>query len=330
MSGYIRTVNISTGSKLQKNDILFVYDEFETKFRLDRARDTFQQTIRNEYKKCLEQSVSLTKLNLKKLEYQHHEKQLERGEKLRQSKLLAESTYDDIVFSYDSSSVNKEISSLELSLFQYLNQEPILERPSVKLSRHAYEEELHYQRLATIETPTAGYVYELMVYPNQYVEKGEVLAVIVSSSHIRVEANVLESEVGRIKPLMKVEIASDVYKEQKLHGHIHSIVPSTASSFSPIPRNNTDSNWIKVSQRVPVLIELDDKDKRLLPIGSSAKIEVKLNTFVEEFAIEKPASGFPVDPDRALWQESKQAIQQVIEHESKLIQSNSGQALCRL
>jgi hypothetical protein len=59
---------------------------------------------------------------------------------------------------------------------------------------------------------------------------------------------------------------------------VHAIVPSTAASLSGVPRRNTDSNWIKVSQRVPVLISFDEADRdrvRRLPTDSSVTVRLK-------------------------------------------------------
>jgi membrane fusion protein (multidrug efflux system) len=127
---------------------------------------------------------------------------------------------------------------------------------------------------------------------------------------------------------MKVEIISDVHKGISLKGHIHSIVPSTAASFSPIPRNNMDSNWIKVSQRIPVLVEIDEKDKSLLPIGSSSKLHVYLDEYIDTTTAHKSIS-----PDVSTeLPKSAKLIQHIITDEKKLADANTSanQQRCKL
>lgn len=326
LSGIIESVNVRIGDKLQHQDIILVYDQVASKYQLEKSREQFQQTIRHDFQKCLEENARLGETELKKLEYDHQQKQLARAEKLKKMNVITESTYDDILFQYGSSSIHRDISRIESTVLDYANPEPILQRPQVKLSQLAYQEALHNQQLTSVEAPTNGYVYDLFVYPNQFVEKGDVIAVLVSSDHLRIEANVLESEVGSLKPNMKVGIISDVHKDITLQGHIHSIVPSTASSFSPIPRNNTDSNWIKVSQRVPVLIEIDENDKPLLPIGSSSKLQVYLNEYVDT----KTPKNIVNDETRTEPSESALLIQHIIANEKKLAGIGTSQQRCKL
>lgn len=327
LSGIIQKVNIQIGDKLQRQDVLFVYDQVASQYQLEKSREQFQQTIRHEFRQCLEESVKLGEVQLKKLEYNRQQKQLARGEKLKNLNFLAESNYDDIVFQYDSSSVNKDISRIESAMLEYANTEPILQRPEVKLSQLTFEEALHNQQLTSVEAPTNGYVYDLYAYPNQFVEKGDVVAVLVSTDHLRIEANVLESEVGKLQPDMKVDIISDVHKDKVLKGHIHSIVPSTAASFSPIPRNNMDSNWIKVSQRVPVLIEIDESDKALLPIGSSSKLHVYLDEYITNEIGENAIPAVDVIDEPA---ENALLIQGIIADETQLAGADTNQQRCKL
>jgi membrane fusion protein, multidrug efflux system len=326
LSGIIERVNVQIGDKLQRQDVILIYDQVASQYQLEKSREQFQQTIRHDFQQCLEESVRMGEVQLKKLEYGRQQKQLARGEKLRKMNVLAESTYDDIVFQYDSSSINKDISRIESTVLEYANPEPILQRPQVRLSQLLFQEALHNQQLTSIEAPTNGYVYDLFVYPNQFVEKGDVVAVLVSSDHLRIEANVLESEVGKLQPNMKIDIISDVHKDITLKGHIHSIVPSTAASFSPIPRNNMDSNWIKVSQRVPVLVEIDENDKSLLPIGSSSKLRVYLDEYVDS-TIPREISNVKVSTEPP---ESARLIQRIIAGEKKLAGLSTNQQRCKL
>ena len=326
LSGIIEKVNVQIGDKLQRQDVILIYDQIASQYELEKSREQFQQTIRHDFQQCLEESARMGEVQLKKLEYDRQQKQLARGEKLKKMNVLSESNYDDIVFQYDSSSINKDISRLQSTVLEYANPEPILQRPQVRLSQLVYQEALHNQQLTSVESPTSGYVYDLLVYPNQFVEKGDVIAVLVSSDNLRIEANVLESEVGKLQPNMKVDIISDVHKDISLKGHIHSIVPSTAASFSPIPRNNMDSNWIKVSQRVPVLIEIDESDKSLLPIGSSSRLNVYLDKYVDAtISSEKSNSEISAEPP-----ESTKLIQHIITDERKLAGISATQQRCKL
>ena len=70
------------------------------------------------------------------------------------------------------------------------------------------------------------------------------------------------------------EIRFDAYKGIVLKGHVQSIGVGTGSEFSAIPAQNATGNWVKVTQRVPVRIAIDDKSPRTLIAGLSADVTV--------------------------------------------------------
>ena len=60
----------------------------------------------------------------------------------------------------------------------------------------------------------------------------------------------------------------------KLKGHVASLGAGTGSEFSVIPAQNATGNWVKVTQRVPVRIAIDEKSPRQLIAGISADVTV--------------------------------------------------------
>ena len=63
----------------------------------------------------------------------------------------------------------------------------------------------------------------------------------------------------------RVEI--DAYPGLKLKGHVESLGAGTGSEFSILPAQNASGNWVKVTQRVPVRIAIDEKSSRPLLAG---------------------------------------------------------------
>ena len=72
------------------------------------------------------------------------------------------------------------------------------------------------------------------------------------------------------------EISFDAYPGLKVRGHVLTIGAGTGSEFSVLPAQNATGNWVKVTQRVPVRIAIDEKSPRQLIAGLSADIEVDL------------------------------------------------------
>lgn len=97
---------------------------------------------------------------------------------------------------------------------------------------------------------------------------------IVISDKSWVEANFKETDLNKMLVGQKAEIEVDAYPGLKLKGHIESLGAGTGSEFSILPAQNANGNWVKVTQRVPVRIALDEKPSRPLRAGLSATVTV--------------------------------------------------------
>ena len=67
----------------------------------------------------------------------------------------------------------------------------------------------------------------------------------------------------------------DTYPDATWNGTVDSLSPATGAEFSVIPAQNATGNWVKIAQRVPVRIKLDDaSDQPALRAGLSAVVEI--------------------------------------------------------
>ena len=128
-----------------------------------------------------------------------------------------------------------------------------------------------------ILAPESGRVTRKAVEPGAYVSVGQsVLALVPEQSWV--VANFKETQLTRMRVGQTAEIRVDAYPERKLRGHVDSIQDGTGARFSMLPAENATGNFVKVVQRVPVKIVLDDKpaDGRVLAPGMSVEATVEL------------------------------------------------------
>lgn len=97
---------------------------------------------------------------------------------------------------------------------------------------------------------------------------------VVVSDRSWVEANFKETDLNHMRVGQPAEITFDAYKGLKLKGHVQSIGAGTGSVNSVLPAQNATGNWVKVTQRVPVRIAIDDTSPRPLIAGLSADVTV--------------------------------------------------------
>jgi membrane fusion protein (multidrug efflux system) len=128
-----------------------------------------------------------------------------------------------------------------------------------------------------ITAPQEGWVTKRNVEQGNYVSAGASLMSLVSPQ-VWVTANFKENQLDRMRPGQKVDISVDAYPGLKLKGQVDSIQLGTGSRFSAFPPENATGNFVKIVQRVPVKILIDEGlDPNLpLPLGLSVVPTVRL------------------------------------------------------
>lgn len=134
--------------------------------------------------------------------------------------------------------------------------------------------ELDLQR-THIAAPTSGTIANLSLRPGNTVQSGAPLFVVISEREYWVDANFKETQLEDIRPGQKAEIRSDMYPDRVFHGTVQSVSGGSGAAFSLLPPQNASGNWVKVTQRVPVRVKVDDPDpQRPLRIGTTATIKI--------------------------------------------------------
>jgi len=108
-----------------------------------------------------------------------------------------------------------------------------------------------------ILAPEAGIVTNRGVEQGAYVQPGQALFMLVPPERWII-ANFKETQIRRMKAGQPATIHIDAYPDLKLHGHVDSIQRGTGVRFSLFPPENATGNYVKIVQRVPVKIVLDD------------------------------------------------------------------------
>ena len=75
---------------------------------------------------------------------------------------------------------------------------------------------------------------------------------------IWVTANFKETQLDAMRPGQPVTLSIDAYPERSIHGHVASVQPGSGTAFSLLPAQNATGNYVKIVQRVPVKIVIDN------------------------------------------------------------------------
>jgi membrane fusion protein (multidrug efflux system) len=175
---------------------------------------------------------------------------------------------------------------------------------------------------STIVSPVDGTVGQRSVQIGQQVGPGVPLMSIIPLERLWVEANFKEGQIRHMRVGQPVRIVSDVYGSQVVyHGRVEGFSAATGSAFSMLPSQNAAGNWIKVVQRVPIVISLDPDDLTAHPLRLGLSMQVSVDTHVRTGALIGNDAPPPVQSTRVYDGAAAQADELV----AKIIRENAGQ-----
>lgn len=147
--------------------------------------------------------------------------------------------------------------------------------PGVIAGRVQREKALLDLSRTEVRSPLAGIVSQSSrLQVGQMMVSGLPAVSIVGVDNHWIEANFKETDLAKMQVGQPASVTFDAYPELKLKGHIASIGAGTGSEFSVLPAQNANGNWVKVTQRVPVRISIDDPTTRRLIAGLSARVRI--------------------------------------------------------
>ncbi|MBI1401892.1 MAG: HlyD family efflux transporter periplasmic adaptor subunit [Porphyrobacter sp.] len=130
-------------------------------------------------------------------------------------------------------------------------------------------------RRTEVHAPAAGTIAQAdRLQVGQQVVPNLPVLTLVRDGSTYVEANFKETDLADMAVGQRAEVRFDAYPDVVLKGRVASIGAGTGSEFSVIPAQNATGNWVKVTQRVPVRIALEDKSPRRLIAGLSSEVTV--------------------------------------------------------
>ncbi|QBL93467.1 putative multidrug resistance protein EmrK [Komagataeibacter saccharivorans] len=129
----------------------------------------------------------------------------------------------------------------------------------------------------TIRAPHDGWISQRNIERGTYVNAGQTVMSVVEPE-VWVVANYKETQLTRMRPGQKVDIAVDAYPFLKLRGHVDSLQLGTGATFSAFPPENATGNYVKIVQRVPVKILIDEGLRQDVPLSLGLSVEPTVHT----------------------------------------------------
>jgi membrane fusion protein (multidrug efflux system) len=278
VSGTITSLLVVENQKVHKGDVLATIDDVpyrialeKTAARVKRSESSIKSLQASYRTKQAELAMAVSNLAYANTEYQ-------RELNLSRKNLTSEALIDDRRHALEIAGERKVIIEKELArILANLNDRadaPVNEYSEV-IEAQA-DADLAQVNLARtrIVAPFDGFVSHLPKV-GQHIDTGSPVLSLVSDTNVWVEANFKETELGKLQLNQAVEISIDAYPDLRWKGNVESLGAATGAEYSILPPQNATGNWIKVVQRVPVRIKLQEAEAGpVLRAGMSVYVKI--------------------------------------------------------
>jgi len=278
VAGQVAEIAVHDNQFVHRGDVLFRLDDNAYRIAVDEARAKLAN-VRLQMsagRAAYHQQLVLISSAEDKLDFQ--QKEFARIEKLRKAGIATAAEFDatqrDLVEAqHDVVSARQQAASVHALIGDEGDREqhPMLLQLKAELERA--ELNLSY---TTITAPYDGIVTKVeQLQPGDSIVAAAPVFALISTHDVWVEANFKENQLKYMRAGQPATVEIDTYHGRTLKAHVASIAPGTGSQFSALPPENATGNWVKVVQRLPVRLELDQPEPDLpMHAGLSATVEV--------------------------------------------------------
>lgn len=259
--------------------VLVELDRTDATISLDKSIADLGNTVREvmrlfEQVKQYQAMIAMKKAEFVKSaqDYEHRKHLIDEGgvslEDFEHSEAALQASYADLI-----ATEHLYIATLSQVENTTVENHPLVEQMKNRL-RDAF---VFYQR-CTIKAPVSGIVAQRTVQVGERVNPGQPLMALVPLDQMWVTANYKEVQLSKMRVGQPAKIHSDIYGREVLYeGKIAGIGGGTGSVFSVLPPQNATGNWIKIVQRVPVRIILDQEQVKNFPLRLGLSMEVTVD-----------------------------------------------------
>ncbi|WP_293671930.1 HlyD family secretion protein [uncultured Parabacteroides sp.] len=288
--GYIQEVRFTEHQFVHAGDTLLILDDREYRIKKKDAeaalmdaravRDALGSGIRTS-----EVNVSVQDANIAetKARLWHLEQDYRRYANLLKEESVSRQQYEQVKADYEAMQARYEALTHQKQAAQSQYSETNKKTGSADAAILRKEAELEMAELnlsyTVVTAPYDGYMGRRTLEKGQLVQAGQTLTYLVRGQDKWITANYKETQIPNIYIGQQVLIKVDAWRQRTFHGVVTAISEATGSKYSLVPTDNSAGNFVKIQQRIPVRIDLQDvspEDMQLLRAGMMVETEALL------------------------------------------------------
>ena len=289
VSGYVDKIYADDYSAVSKNQLLMVIDSTELVLQLEEMVADYNQALADvENAKAsltnAEAALSFSKGNTEvtALRKEKALTDLTRDKNLFESEAITEKQFEDSKSNYEINQKQLQASQLDVHVastrLSVLHSQLTKAQAMAELKKAKIDQQKLKLSYCKIFTTSGGKVGKRNVDEGQFIQAGTPLLTLVNDEKMWVVANFKENQIINIKEGQQVNIKIDGYPDLKVLGKVTSLSDATGARFSLLPPDDATGNFIKVTQRIPIRIEILDQEKytNILKAGMSVEVSAPI------------------------------------------------------
>jgi membrane fusion protein (multidrug efflux system) len=279
VSGRVAEVLVRDNQAVSSGTLLFRLDPTPFQIAVSKARAqmdvvrTDVQSLRAEYRATLVEAAE----QQERIEFLT--RQLQRQEMLKERGMSRADVYDEA--HQNLQAARSRLQSIHESTNRVLAglvgdpQLPAERHPRFAEAKAAYDAAQVDLARSQVTAPSDGVVSNMKLQIGEHVEKGAQIFSLVQSGAMWVEANFKETQLTHMRVGQRARVVADAYPDIEFDARVAAIAPATGAEFAILPPQNATGNWVKVVQRVPVRIQVDQPaGHSLLRAGMTVTVSV--------------------------------------------------------
>jgi membrane fusion protein (multidrug efflux system) len=288
VSGLVQDVDVREGQHVRKGQVLFRLDPKPFRIALANAKAQLAQTGLTVQSMQEDYQRMLSDVNAQRAQVELAQRNYQRYAGLLKANAIAAATYDQARMTL--ATAQEQLQALQRTAETQLAKlggnaaAPVRHNPQYQQGEAQVREAQRQLDHTVVRAPFDGIVTEVdSLQPGTLVISAmsaftTTSAVgLVSNKNVWVEAQMKETDLTHIRNYSPVTFTIDTYPGVKCTGHVDAISQGTGSAFSVLPAENASGNWVKVVQRIPVRVKIDNcPGNPALRAGMS--VEVSMDT----------------------------------------------------
>ncbi len=261
VTGRVIEVLARDNQPVEAGAVLFRLDPAPYQIAVDGARAqmdvvrTDVQSLRAEYRATLQEAAEA------RSRIDFLEKQLARQEYLKEKGMSRGDTYDEARHNVEAAkrrldSIREKTNRVIAELSGNPDM-PVERLPRYAEARAAYDATMLDLSRAQVSAPFAGVVSNMKLQVGEFVEEGTPMFSLIESGPPWIEANYKETQLTYMAVGQPAKVMVDAYPDHEWPASVEAIAPATGAEFAVLPPQNATGNWVKVVQRVPVRIKVE-------------------------------------------------------------------------